>query len=610
MIYLLILINIIYKEMRNKMKKAKLFSSIGILSLSAFALTACGKGNDNNNANNDDTKSVAKFPMETPKKAVKKGGTVKIAVETDTPFSGIFSQELSSEDVDSTVASPGQETLFDSDDNYRVTDKGAATRKLDPKNNTITINIKKGVKWSDGKQVVAKDYEYAYEILANKDTACQRYSSQFELLKGLKEYHEGKAKTISGIEMPDGENGRKLILHFTELSPSMYNAGSRSLWEGVEPYHYLKDVPFAKLKSSDKIRKNPLFFGPYKMEKLVRGQSATWVPNEYYWRGKPNLDKIVVSVISPNSASQAIKSHKFDVIPVINTQWPQVKETKDVNFIAQIPIAYHYLGFKVGKWDSKLSKNVENPKAKMNNKYLRQAIGYAMNVDAVNKRYTYSLTFRVKTLVPQQFGDFYDKSEKGFDYNLKKANEILDKAGYKKKGKWRVQPNGKPLTINVAAMSGDATKEPIIQNYIQQWHKVGLNVQLATGRLIEHNSFYDKLQHDDKGIDMYIGGWSTPTEPSPNPYYSETAPFNMTRFVTEKNNNLLEEMNSQKALNHKYRVQKFHEWQKYMNDEAYVIPIDNSYQISAINDKITGYSLKPSDGNNGHPLWYKVGYAK
>lgn len=589
------------------MKKSKFFSSIGILSLSAMALVGCGKKNE---ANNDETKSVAKFPVETPKKEVKQGGTVKIAVETDTPFSGIFSQELSSEDVDSMVASPGQETLFDSDDHFKVTDKGAATRKLDQKNKTITINIKKGVKWSDGKPVVAKDYEYAYEILANKATACQRYSNQFEVLKGLKEYHEGKAKTISGIEMPDGENGRKIVLHFTELSPSMSNAGSRSLWEAVEPYHYLKDVPFSKLKSSDKIRKNPLFFGPYKMEKLVRGQSATWVPNKYYWRGKPNLDKVVVSVVSPNSASQAIKSHKFDVIPVINTQWPQVKATKNVNFVAQIPIAYHYLGFKVGKWDNKLGKNVENPKAKMNNKALRQAIGYAMNVDAVNKRYTYSLTFRVKTLIPEIFGDYYDKSAKGFDYNLKKANEILDQAGYKKKGKWRVQPNGKPLTINVAAMSGDATKEPIIQNYIQQWHKVGLNVQLATGRLIEHNSFYDKLQHDDKGIDMYIGGWSTPTEPSPHPYYSESAPFNMTRFVTTKNNKLLNEMNSQKAFDHKYRVQKFHEWQQYMNDEAYVIPIDNSYQITAVNDKLTGYSLKPSEGNNGHPLWYKVGYAK
>ena len=89
------------------------------------------------------------------------------------------------------VAAPGQETLFDSDDQYGVTDKGPATRKLDPKKKTITINIKKGVKWSDGKQVVAKDFEYAYEILANKDTACPRYSSQFEVLKGLKEYHEG-----------------------------------------------------------------------------------------------------------------------------------------------------------------------------------------------------------------------------------------------------------------------------------------------------------------------------------------------------------------------------------------------------------------------------------
>ena len=592
------------------MKKNKLFTSIGVLSLSALALVGCGKKEGTNGNNSDETKSVSKFPVETPKKPIKQGGTVKIAVVTDTPFSGIFSQEMSSEDVDSMVASPGQETLFDSDDHFKVTDKGAATRRLDTKNKTITINIKKGVKWSDGKQVVAKDYEYAYEILANKETACPRYSSQFELLKGLKEYHEGKAKTISGIEMPDGENGRKLILHFSELSPSMSNAGSRSLWEAVEPYHYLKDIPFSKLKSSDKIRKNPLFFGPYKMEKLVRGQSATWVPNEYYWRGKPKLDKIVISVVSPQSASQAIKSHKFDVIPVINTQWPQVKDTKNVNFIAQIPIAYHYLGFKVGKWDNKLGKNVENPKAKMNNKSLRQAIGYAMNVDEVNKRYTYSLTFRVKTLVPEIFGDYYDKSAKGFDYNLKKANEILDKAGYKKKGKWRVQPNGKPLTINVAMMSGDSTKEPIIQNYIQQWHKVGLNVQLATGRLIEHNSFYDKIQHDDKGIDMYIGGWSTPTEPSPNPYYSESAPFNMTRFVTAKNNKLLAEMNSQKALNHKYRVQKFHEWQQYMNEEAYVIPIDNSYQITAINDKISGYSLKPSEGNNGHPLWYKIGYAK
>ncbi|MBA1394357.1 oligopeptide ABC transporter substrate-binding protein, partial [Lactobacillus sp. XV13L] len=204
---------------------------------------------------------ASKFPSEMPKKDIKKGGTLKVALETESPFTGIFSDELNSTAFDSDVASPGEESLFDTDDNYRINDKGPATLKLDRKNNTVTITMKKGVKWSDGKQVTAKDMEYSYEIMANKATKSQRYDSKFELIKGMKDYHEGKADTISGIEMPEGENGRTMVLHYTELKPGMYNSGNGYFWESAAPYHYLKDVPFNKLESSDKIRKNPLYFG-------------------------------------------------------------------------------------------------------------------------------------------------------------------------------------------------------------------------------------------------------------------------------------------------------------------------------------------------------------
>ncbi|MCT7709394.1 MAG: ABC transporter substrate-binding protein, partial [Lactobacillus crispatus] len=208
-------------------------------------------------------------------------------------------------------------------------------------------------------------------------------------------------------------------------------------------------------------------------------------------------------------------------------------------------------------------------------------------------------------------GDYFDKNIKGYTYNIKKGNEILDKAGYKKKGTYRVQPNGKPLTIRLAAMTGSSTAEPIVQNYIQQWKKMGLNVKLTSGRLIEFNSFYDKVQNDDPSVDMFIGAWSLSSEPSPNDLYSEKAPMNYSRFVTPENTKLLDEMDSQKAFNHKYRVEKFQEWQKYMFDEAYVIPIANSYSITAVNKKLTGYSLKPSDSMcNGFPNWYNVAYAK
>lgn len=589
------------------MKKAKIFAGITLLSGVALTLAACG----NSESNSNESSTAAKFSSAVPKKATKNGGTVKVAVETDTPFTGIFNDELSTLATDTEVMQYGAESLFATDDQYVFTDKGAATIKINQKAKTATINIKKNVKWSDGKPVTAKDYEYAYEIIANKATKSQRYTSSLADLVGLEEYHEGKSNTISGIEMPDGDNGRKVILHFKTMKPGMNTSGNGYIWETAAPYHYLKDVKFKDLMSSDKIRKKPLFFGAYKLQKVVRGQSVTWVPNEYYYKGKPKLSKITASVINPNSVAQSIKSNKFDVISVINSQWQNVKGTKGVNFIAQVPLSYSYLGFKVGKWDAQRGENVMNPKSKMNNKALRQAIAYGMNVDQVYKRYTYGLSFRVPTLIPKQFGDYFDKNVKGYSYNIKKGNEILDKAGFKKKGTYRVQPNGKPLTIRLAAMTGNSTQEPIVQNYIQQWKKEGLNVKLTGGRLIEFNSFYDKIQNDDPSVDMFLGAWSLSSEPSPNDLYGEKAPMNYSRFVTKKNNQLLEEMDSQKAFNHTYRVDKFHEWQKYMDDQAYVVPVANSYSISAVNKKLTGYSLKPSDSmGNGFPNWYNVAYAK
>lgn len=246
--------------------------------------------------------------------------------------------------------------------------------------------------------------------------------------------------------------------------------------------------------------------------------------------------------------------------------------------------------------------------SKMNNTNLRKAIAYAMNIDEVQQHYTQGLTFRINTLIPSQFKSFYNSSIPGYNYDLKKANKLLDEAGYKKKGTYRVQPNGKKLVIHLAAMTGDANQEAIIQNYIQQWKKIGLHVVLTGGRLMEFNSFYDKIEKDDPSIDMFFGGWSLSTEPSPYDLYSEDAPFNFDRFVTAENTKLLKEIDSDKAFNSSYRIAKFKEWQKYMYDTAYVVPVTNSYSITAVHKALTGvYANKPTLKNDP---WFPVGYAK
>ncbi|QGT61911.1 oligopeptide ABC transporter substrate-binding protein [Lactobacillus delbrueckii] len=587
--------------------KRRMLGTFGVLLAGAALLAGCGKSSSS--SSNSGAKDDKKFPEATATATAKKGGSITIAEETDTPVKGVFLNELTDGKFDTDFMQFGNEALFATDDQYKINNKGAATFKMDRKAKTVTIEVKKGVKWSDGKQVTAKDVEYSYEIIANKASQSSRYSSSLADIVGLAEYHDGKSKKISGIEMPDGENGRKVVLHFKEMKPGMTQSGNGFFWESAAPYHYLKDVPFSKLQSSDKVRKNPLFFGPYKLSKLVRGQSATWVRNPYYYRGKAKLDKITISVISPNSASQSIKSKKFDMIDVVNSQWKEVKGTKGYNFVAQIPLSYSYMGFKVGKWDKKTGSVKMNKNSKMSNRYLRQAMGYAMNVDEVTQHYTQGLSFRVKTLVPEGFGDFYDKSVKGFPLNIKKANALLDKAGYKKKKgeTYRRDPNGKKLTIHLAAMSGTTNQEAIVQNYIQQWKKIGLHVTLTTGRLIEFNSFYDKVQNDDPSVDVFMAAWSLSSEPTQDDLYGPKAPYNFTRFATSENTKLLKEMGSAKAFNHSYRVQKFHEWQQYMQKEAFVIPLYNAYEITAVNSKLVNYSTKPSKAAT---LWYETGFKK
>src|SRR5699024_2080881 len=95
--------------------------------------------------------------------------------------------------------------------------------------------------------------------------------------------------------------------------------------------------------------------------------------------------------------------------------------------------------------------------------------------------------------------------------------------------------------------------------------------------------------------------------PSPAGIYGETSAMNDSRFATKENNKLLDNIDSERAFNHDYRVKAFHKWQQYMNDEAYIVPLTNSYSIKAVNSKLVNYSLKPAEANK---IWYKVGFSK
>ena len=229
----------------------------------------------------------------------------------------------------------------------------------------------------------------------------------------------------------------------------------------------------------------------------------------------------------------------------------------------------------------------------MANKSLRQAMGYAIDNNAVGEKFYNGLRQAANTLVPPAvFSDFSNKDLVGYSkQDIEKANKLLDDAGYEKKDgeDFRRDPEGNELTIKFASMSGGETAEPLAQYYIDCWKEIGLNVELTTGRLIEFNSFYDKLKNDDPEVDVYQAAWGLSSDPSQSGLYGESAAFNYTRFASEEHTKLLDKIDSEESFDSEYRAKAFQEWQEYASDEAYVIPTLFRDQVLPVNTEVTNF---------------------
>ena len=68
------------------------------------------------------------------------------------------------------------------------------------------------------------------------------------------------------------------------------------------PEHLLKDK--ATLDGDDYLRA-PIGTGPFKVSEWQGGDHITFVPNEFYWRGKPKLDGVSIKVVPGRDAGNA-----------------------------------------------------------------------------------------------------------------------------------------------------------------------------------------------------------------------------------------------------------------------------------------------------------------
>ncbi|WP_067140055.1 ABC transporter substrate-binding protein [Oceanivirga salmonicida] len=570
------------------MKKNLLKSLITLL---LFSVIACGPGERRKAEEINKTSFLTEWKSD--KEAIK-GGTLKVAIVSDTPFKAIFSPVLWTESTDFELSRRIHPEIFWKNADFDLIDGGYANMKLDVDNKVIIVTLREGLKWSDGHPLTVDDLIYAYELIGHKDYTGVRYNDGMRNVVGMEEYRKGLAKTIEGLEKV---SDTELRVHVKEAQPEILRGGG-GLYAQFVPKHYLKDIAIQDLESSDEVRLKPLSYGPYKITQIIPGESVEYVPNEYYYDKEhmPMVESLVIKILPSSSVVKSMEVGEFDTyIGVAAASYKLYKDFDNLVVLGSPSVSYTYVGFNLGHWDDKKKENVVDPDKKMADIRLRKAMAYSLNVREITQQFYEGLREKANSPVPPIFSSYHD-SKPRYEYDLEKANALLDEAGYKDidGDGIREDKNGKPFVIEMAFGISEISEE-LSKKFMQDWAKVGLKVELATGRLMGNN-FFPTIQ-SNKGYDIYIAAWTVGTILDFSEFYGRKARFNFARIASEKNDELIAKTSSLEAAKDlEYRKQAILEWQdNYMENELGFLPIMFGYVLSPINKRYKEVSTTNDD---------------
>ena len=571
----------------------KLSKIVALCLATSFLFTACGNSNNKSKTNQEEKKEVGvqdNLVIENEGTPVE-NATLKIAYVSDSPFTGIFHYAYATNSSDLEILTYCAGGTFKVDENFKLINGGGADLEFKPEEKKVIITINEKYTWNDGTPVTSADFLEYYKIVAHKDYTGVRFDDEMRNVVGIDEYHDGKAKDISGFKTL---SDKKFEINFKTFNPGI-------LWGGGIPYepvpsHKLKDIPVKEQEAHDITRKNPLSPGPYYIKEIIPGQQVVFEANPYYYKGQPKVKTVVWKVVPSAQIVAALQAGEYDITVALNADlYNKVKDLKNIKVGVQDDLSYTYIGFKLGKWDKEKGEVVTDPNAKMADVKLRKAMAYAIDNNLVGTKFYEGLRRNATQLMIPAFKEYYDESLKGYTIDLEKAKQLLDEAGYKDVNGdgIREDKNGQPFKINFASMSGGATAEPIAQYYMQQWKSIGLDVQLTNGRLIEINSFYEKVQADDPEIDVYQAAWGTGSNPNPTVFYGRNAAFNFPRYATPELDAILAKINSVEAVDKDYRSKAYKEFANYMFENVPVVPTLFRKSIVAVNNRVKKWDITP-----------------
>jgi peptide/nickel transport system substrate-binding protein len=152
----------------------------------------------------------------------------------------------------------------------------------------LTLELRKNIKWHDGKPLTAEDVKFTIEFM--QKFAHPRFSPRLA--------------QVSNVAIVDAETLKISLAR--PISTFVYSPLSeipiipKHLWGGVTENPYGKPEILRKFN----VPELPAGSGPYIFVEYLSGQRYRLKANLDYFKGKPAVDEIVVSII-PNSSARS-----------------------------------------------------------------------------------------------------------------------------------------------------------------------------------------------------------------------------------------------------------------------------------------------------------------
>lgn len=356
----------------------------------------------------------------------------------------------------------------------------ASSYKVNSDGTSVTFNLQKNVKWSDGKPFTSDDVVFTLNML-----------HQYPALDTGALW-----QAISSVSNPDAST---VVVNFSKPSAPLlwYLAGqtwivSQHEWSTVNPVTFTDD--------------HPIGTGPYTL-KSFSSQIYVLGKNPNYWQpGKPAINELrYPSYASNTSADLLLSSGQVDWTGVFIAD---IKTT----FVNRDPQHNSY-------WfppANVVMLYVNTAKAPFNQLAVRQALSAAIDRQDLDNtgESTYEPVASPTGLVLPANQQFLSPDYASTSFGAPdpaKAGQLLESAGFKKgsDGMYR-DPSGKPFSFSMDVVTGWTDWVTDCQIMAKNFKAAGIN---ATVNAESFNQYYADLQQGN--FDTAIS-W---TNPGPTPYY-------------------------------------------------------------------------------------------